>query len=185
MAEVDKQRWDEKHAQDTMPHVPIKFITEYAQLAKGRNALDIACGNGRQSKYLTTLGFEVDALDISSVAIAQLQSIPHINAMEVDFDTYRLKENSYDLIVCTYFLERKLFPQMLEALKPDGIILMETFVDHKDNGRKATNPTFRLKEGELEAYFSQHCELVHMKEWWDIDYQGFKSLKATMVARKL
>jgi len=185
MAEVDKQRWDEKHAQDTMPHVPIKFITEYAQLAKGRNALDIACGNGRHSKYLTTLGFEVDALDISSVAIAQLQSIPHINAMEVDFDTYRLKENSYDLIVCTYFLERKLFPQMLEALKPDGIILMETFVDHKDNGRKATNPTFRLKEGELEAYFSQHCELVHMKEWWDIDYQGFKSLKATMVARKL
>ncbi len=185
MAEVDKQRWDEKHAQDTMPHVPIKFITEYAHLAKGKDALDIACGNGRHSKYLTTLGFEVDALDISSVAIAQLQGIPHINAMEVDFDNYTLKENSYDLIVCTYFLERKLFPQMIEALKSDGIILMETFVDHKDNGRKATNPTFRLKEGELEAYFSQHCELIHMEEWWDIDYQGFKSLKATMVARKL
>ena len=185
MALQDKERWNEKHAQDTMPHEPIKFITEYAQLAKGKDALDIACGNGRHSKYLTTLGFEVDALDISSVAIAQLQGIPHINAMEVDFDTYTLKKNSYDLIVCTYFLERKLFPQMLEALKPDGIILIETFVDHEDNGRKATNPTFRLKKGELEAYFSQHCELVHMEEWWDIDYQGYKSLKATMVARKL
>ena len=184
MAEVDKLRWDEKHAQDTMPHVPIKFITEYAQLAKGKNALDVACGNGRHSKYLTTLGFEVDALDISSVAIEQLQSTLHINAIEVDFDSYTLKKDSYDLIVCTYFLERKLFPQMLEALKPDGVILMETFVVHQDNGRKATNPTFRLKEGELKTYFEKYCELIYIEEWWDIDYQGFKSLKATMVARK-
>ena len=185
MAETDKQRWDEKHAQDTMPHEPIKFITEYAQLAKGKNALDVACGNGRHSKYLVSLGFEVDTLDISSVAIEQLQDTAHINAIEVDFDTYTLKKNSYDLIVCTYFLERKLFPQMLEALKPNGIILMETFVAHEDNGRKATNPSFRLKEGELKMYFEKHCELIYLEEWWDIDYQGFKSLKATMVAKKL
>jgi len=184
MALEDKQRWDEKHTQDTMPHEPIKFITEYAHLAKVGNALDIACGNGRHSKYLTTLGFEVDALDISSVAIAQLQSIEKINAIEVDFDSYTLEKNKYDLIVCTYFLERKLFPQMIEALKPNGIILMETFVHHEENGRKPTHPAFRLKEGELEAYFSQYCELIEMKEWWDIDYQGFKSFKATMVARK-
>jgi len=184
MAIADKRRWDEKHAQDTMPHAPIKFITQYAHLATDKKALDIACGNGRHSKYLASLGFDVDALDISSVAIEQLQGIESIHAIEVDFDSYVLEKNKYDLIVCTYFLERKLFPQMLEALKKDGIILMETFVAHEDNGRKATNPTFRLKEGELEAYFSKSCELVHMEEWWDIDYQGFKSLKATMVARK-
>jgi len=73
---------------------------------------------------------------------------------------------------------------MLESLKPNGIILMETFVHHEENGRKPTHPSFRLKEGEMEAYFSTSCELIHMKEWWDIDYQGFKSFKATMVARK-
>ena len=185
MAQKDKDRWDEKHQQDTMPHEPIKFITEYAHLAQGNQALDIACGNGRHSKYLSSIGFEVDALDISSVAIKQLKSTAHIYAMEVDFDSYTLKKNSYNLIVSTYFLERKLFPQMIEALKPNGIILMETFVAHPDNGRKATNPTFRLKEGELKAYFEKHCELIVMKEWWDIDYQGFNSLKATMVAKKV
>ena len=188
MAIADKQRWDEKHAQDTMPHAPIKFITQYAHLAKGKQALDIACGNGRHSKYLASIGFKVDALDISSVAIEQLKGEPNIEAIEaieVDFDSYALEKNKYDLIVCTYFLERKLFPQMLEALKPEGIILMETFVAHEDNVRKASNPTFRLKVGELEAYFAKSCELRHMKEWWDVDYQGFKSLKATMVARKL
>jgi len=184
MAQADKERWDEKHQQNTMPHEPIAFIKKYASLAVGTHALDIACGNGRHSKHLVTLGFEVDALDISSVAIAQLQNIPHITAIEVDFDTYTLKKNAYDVIVCTYFLERKIFPQMIKALKTNGILLMETFVYDESNGRKASNPTFRLKKGELKEYFSKSCKLLHHEEWWDNDYQGYKTLKASMVAQK-
>jgi len=184
MAQEDKQRWDEKHQANTMPHAPIKLIEEYAHLATGKHALDIACGNGRHSKYLASLGFEVDALDISSVAIAQLQDQAHIHAQEVDFDTYKLKEETYDLIVCTYFLERKLFPQMIKALKPHGILLMETFVHHSDNERTPSNPAFRLNEGELEAFFDHEMELLHIPEWWDKDYQGFQTLKTSMVARK-
>jgi len=184
MAREDKQRWDEKHEQNTMPHEPVKFITDYVHLAKGENALDIACGNGRHSKYLASLGFKVDALDISSVAISSLQGLKNIDAREVDFDTYVLQKSKYDFIICTYFLDRRLFPQMIEALKPDGIILIETFVQHPDNGRKSTNPSFRLKEGELNAYFKNKCELLYIKEWWDIDYQGFDTLKVSMAAKK-
>jgi len=184
VAQADKERWDEKHQQNTMPHEPIKFIKEHSKNAKGTHALDIACGNGRHSKYLVSLGFEVDSLDISSVAIKQLQNIPHIFAKEVDFDHYKLKKNAYDIIVCTYFLERKLFSQMINALKPNGILLIETFVAHDDNGRKASNPTFRLKTGELQEYFSNSCNLLHYEEWWDDDYQGYKTLKASMSAQK-
>ena len=184
MAQEDKQRWDEKHAKNSMPHEPIKLITEYAHLATGKMALDIACGNGRHSKYLASLGFEVDALDISSVAIAQLQDEKNIHAIEVDFDTYTLAKEKYDLIVCTYFLERRLFPQMIAALKPNGILLIETFVHHAQNERTPSNPAFRLNEGELEAYFDHEMELLHIPEWWDRDYQGFKTLKTSMVARK-
>jgi len=75
MAQEDKERWDEKHASNIMPQEPIKLIKEYANLATGKQALDIACGNGRHSKYLASLGFKVNALDISSVAIKQLQGI--------------------------------------------------------------------------------------------------------------
>ena len=183
MAQKDKERWNKKYKEDAMPHEPIGHITHHSHLAKGKQALDIACGNGRHSKYLVSMGFKVDALDISSVAIAQLQNIPNIHAMEVDFDNYTLEKNKYDLIVCTYFLERKLFPQIIEALNTGGILLMETFVTHKDNGKKASNPAFRLQEGELEKYFSKECELLQMKEWWDHDYQGFKTLKASIVAK--
>ena len=184
MALADKERWDEKYQNNKIPDEPIKLITDYAALAPGKQALDIACGMGRHSKYLASLGFEVDALDISSVALEQLKKIPHIYAREVDFDTYTLPKEKYDLIVCTYYLERKLFPQMIEALKPNGIIIFETFLHHPDNERAPSNPAFMLNEGELEATFDEKCELLHIPEYWDEDYLGYKTMKASMVARK-
>jgi len=184
MALEDKERWNEKYQDNKIPDEPVKLIRDYVHLATGKQALDIACGMGRHSKYLASLGFEVDALDISSVAIEQLQGIPHIHAIEVDFDTYTLEKEKYDLIVCTYFLERKLFPQMIDALKPNGIILMETFLHDEDNERVPSNPAFRLNEGELEAYFDEKFELLHIPEFWDVDYLGFKTMKTSMVAKK-
>ncbi|GIU00362.1 SAM-dependent methyltransferase [Sulfurovum sp. TSL6] len=184
MAQEDKARWDDKWQNNPMTDEPIKLVSDYASLAPGLQALDIACGMGRHSKYLASRGFEVDALDISSVAIEELQNIPHIHAKEVDFDTYTLPKEKYDLIVCTYFLERRLFPQMIDALKPNGIILMETFLHHPDNERTASNPAFLLNEGELETTFNTKCELLQLPEFWDQDYRGFKTMKTSMVAKK-
>jgi 2-polyprenyl-3-methyl-5-hydroxy-6-metoxy-1,4-benzoquinol methylase len=187
MAQADKERWDDKYLDKKIAQhlsTPTQLVKDYAHLAKGKQALDIACGIGRHSKYLVSLGFSVDALDISSVAIAQLQGLEHIDAKEVDFDTYTLEKEKYDLIVCTYFLERKLFPQMIAALKTDGIIIFETFVHDEHNENSPSNPTFLLNKGELESYFSKTCKLVHMKEWIDVDYKGNEVMKASMVARK-
>jgi len=184
MSRVDKERWNKKYQDNPIPNEPIKLLKEYAKLAKGKQAIDIACGMGRHSKYLVSLGFKVDALDVSSVAISSLKSLKKIDAIEVDFDNYTLKKEKYDLVVCTYFLERKLFPQMIEALKSNGIILLETFQHHKDNEREPSNPDFMLKEGELKRYFGERCELLKMHSWFDIDYKGTRTMKVSMVARK-
>lgn len=184
MAQADKERWNEKYQDNKIPNEPIELVYKYSNLAEGNQALDIACGMGRHSKYLVSKGFEIDALDISTVAIEQLKGTPHIHAMEVDFDTYILEKEKYDLIVCTYFLERKLFPQMIEALKPKGIILFETFLHHSDNERAPSNLLFKLYSDELEKHFGVACELVRLETWWDVDYTGAKTMKTSMVARK-
>jgi len=184
MALADKERWNEKYEDNKIPQIPLGLISDYSSLARGKKVLDIACGMGRHSKYLASKGFEVHALDISSVAIAQLQGLANIKAEEVDFDNYILAKDAYDMIVCTYFLERKLFAQMIDALKPKGLILIETFLHHPDNERLPSNPAFRLNEGELEAFFDEQCELLHIKEYWDEDYLGYKTMKTAMVARK-
>lgn len=184
MAQEDKERWNEKYQNNPMPDEPIKLVSDYASLAPGKQALDIACGMGRHSKHLASKGFEVDALDISSVAIEQLQNIPNIHAVEVDFDTFTLPKEKYDLIVCTYFLERRLFPQMIEALKPNGIILLETFLHDPGNERAPSNPAFLLSKGELAATFNDKCEILQLPEFWDEDYQGYKTMKTSMVAKR-
>lgn len=187
MALTDKERWNTKYLDKKITqnfNTATKLVKNHARLATGIQALDIACGIGRHSKYLASLGFMVDALDISSVAIAQLQNLDNIHAIEVDFDTYKLEKKKYDLIVCTYFLERKLFPQILSALKVGGIILFETFLEDNNNKKKVSNPTFLLKKKELETYFTKECELICIKEFWDVDYQGHKMMKTSMVAKK-
>jgi len=184
MAQEDKERWNDKYQNNQIPDEPIKLIMNHALLAPGKQALDIACGMGRHSKYLASLGFKTDALDVSSVAIEALQNLPKIHAKEVDFDTYTLPRDTYDLIVCTYFLERRLFPQMIEALKPNGLILLETFIHHEENERIPSNPDFLLQKGELESNFSEKCELLHLEVFSAIDYKGFKTMKTSMVARK-
>ena len=49
MAQEDKERWDEKWQNHPMPDAPIKLVSDYASLAPGLQALDIACGMGRHS----------------------------------------------------------------------------------------------------------------------------------------
>lgn len=185
MAQEDKDKWDAKHLTAPIPDRPIELITNYAKLSSGKQALDIACGMGRHSKYLASKGFEVDALDISSTAIASLQGLKYIHAQEVDFDSYTLDENKYDLIVCTYFLERSLFPQIKKALKVGGIFIYETYLYHPENDKIPSNRTFLLEVNELETTFTDSYELIHMREWWDDDYEGSKTMKASMVAKKL
>ena len=185
MAQTDKEKWDLKYKTAPAPEIPVKFITEYAALSKGKKALDIACGMGRNSKYLASVGFEVDAWDISSVAIDSLKGVAHIHPEEVDLDTAEFPEKTYDLIICTFFLKRELFPKITKALKSGGIFLYETFVYHPDNKNIPTNKSFLLKEGELETAFScREYEILYLREYWDIDMNGGKSLKAQMAAKK-
>ena len=184
MAQEDKKRWNKKYRNNPIRDRPVTLITEYAELATGRQALDIACGMGRNSKYLASLGFEVDALDISSVAIGALSGISHVHPKEVDFDHYELPKNHYNLIICTYFLKRELFEQITEALVEGGLFLFETFLYHPENEKAPSNPAFLLNEGELEIVFDHEYEILHLREYWDRDGQGNKTMKAAMVAKK-
>ncbi len=184
MAVEDKQKWDKKYQNNPVSNTSIKLITDFAKLATGIKALDIACGMGRHSKYLSSEGFDVDALDISSVAIESLQNIPHIHPQEVDFDTYTFKKDHYDLIICTFFLKRELFLQMIDALNEGGILIYETFVYHPDNQQVLSQRSFLLEEGELENVFKDNLDLIESREYWDKTMEGFKMRKASIVGKK-
>ena len=94
----------------------------------GRRALDIACGDGRNAAYLARLGFEVDAVDISDVAIDALQAAatdpasPYTRSDSISSGN-SLPGSDYEVIVQLNYLQRSLFEPLARALTPGGILI--------------------------------------------------------------
>jgi SAM-dependent methyltransferase len=185
MAIEDRKRWDKKYRNNhPIPTKIANVVEKYYKFANGTKALDIACGTGRNAKFLAKHGFHVDALDISPVGLEALKGIENITIEEVDFDNYTLKENTYNLIVCTYYLNRLLFPQIEKALKINGIFIFETFMHHPDNTKVPSNRTFLLEEGELEKVFSEKYDILYLDNFMDNINCAERAMKASIVIRK-
>ena len=100
-------------------------------LKKGK-ALDLAMGEGRNGVYLATKGFNVTGFDISEKGLEKAHALAAKNNVKiktqvVDLETVELEPNSYDLIICTYYMNRGLFKKFYDALKPEGMVLVETY----------------------------------------------------------
>jgi len=151
----DKSRWDSKY--DTETYIfgvtPIPFLVENLSLLPKGRTLDIAMGEGRHGVYLAAKGFDVLGLDISEKGLQKAHQLARdqnttIETRVVDLETHTLKKNTYDLIVCTYYMQRDLFRQFKDALKPGGMALVETYnVDHLKYSE--FNPKWLLQTNEL------------------------------------
>lgn len=182
MNQQDRERWNNKYLQGfESDKNPSKLLIEFIHLSKKGKALDIAAGLGRNSLFLAENGFIVDAVDISDVAIEKLKTLhKNINPIHADLKTFRPSENSYDLIINFNFLERSLFPYIKDALKKDGVLIFETFLE---GSPAKTNKDFLLRKNELlhsflslEILFYQEKQVITCKE--EIAY------KAQLVAIK-
>jgi len=160
--EKDKTRWDGKY--DTETYIfgkkPIPFLVENLHLLPRGKTLDIAMGEGRNGVYLATEGFDVLGLDISETGLQKAHRLAKaqntkIETRVVDLENYTLEKNAYDLIICTYYMQRDLFPQFMEALKPGGMALVETYnMDYLKYAR--FNPKWLLKTNELLEIFKDY-----------------------------
>ena len=180
---TDKERWNKRHVEKPMRHNVEPILEKYIDLANTGKALDIACGIGRNTHFMSENGFEVDAVDISDYALSQVKDDPQINKIETDLDTYNLEVNSYDLITNINFLSRRLHPQIKDALKSGGILVYETFIVAHGDFNNPANPEFLLRNNELLHAFIG-LDIIYYKEKDDINLRGEKTRVASLVARK-
>ncbi len=158
----DKGRWDSKYDQEKyiFGKNPVSFLKDNVHLLPKGKALDLAMGEGRNGVYLATEGFDVKGVDISAKGLEKAHRLAEefsvsIITEVVDLESVQLEENAYDVILCMYYMQRDLVPQIKKALKPGGMAVVETYnVDYlKYSG---FNPKYLLKTNELLQWFNDY-----------------------------
>lgn len=161
MTNERQQHWDEKWSQKRNGASAVcHWLVKYQDQLAGGQALDVACGLGQNAIWLAQRGFEVDAADISPVALARAQveaerAGVQINFIQTDLNNAIWPVNTYNVIVVRRFLERSLWPVLRQALAPGGWLFYETFNQRKHITQRDFPDAFLLEDGELTQAFSR------------------------------
>ncbi len=176
----DRKRWNERYISQKFPEEPSEIVKRFYKLASPGKALDIASGTGRNAVFLQEKGFEVDAVDISDVALKILkEKNSSINTINMDLDYADLPKDTYQLVLNINFLNRKLIPKIKDSLKKGGVIIFETFMLNSN----AKTKDFYLRENELIQLFLDF-HIIYYQEFNTKKHDGSDAKKASLVAIK-
>ncbi|WP_373887848.1 class I SAM-dependent methyltransferase [Massilia sp. BSC265] len=136
-----------------MMNLPVSpWVARFASLAKPGEALDLACGSGRHTRLLAARGMQVLALDrnpelLGPLAGRNVATLQH--DLEAEGAVWPFEPGRFALVVVTNYLYRPLFAQLAASLRPDGILIYETFAQGNQIYGKPSNPDFLLAPEEL------------------------------------
>lgn len=184
MSRSDRDKWNARYrdgAYAGRDH-PSPLVAEYApdiaatQHKKRRDAdgeplraLDLACGAGRNALYLATLGYAVDALDISAEALRRGQQQARRRRLPVSWIEHDLDRGlpralgRYDFIVIIRYLDLSLVTAAADRLLPGGYLLCEAHLETDEAVIGPRDPNFRARRGEMRAA----VPTLHCLEYWE------------------
>lgn len=181
MAEIDRLRWNDRYTSNDAPaaRTANRWLLGYAPVidelhATIRNAgekpaaLDVACGAGGTLLWLAQRGWQVMGVDLSDAALAQVAERFQTAGCRAggtlvcaDLDVWRPEPASFDLVCSFFFLDRALWPSLRQAVKPGGLLALQTYNQERLLTRPTANPAYLLQPGELLAQVqSEHWEIL-------------------------
>ncbi len=185
-----RDKWNARYGESVTDVQAAQVLLQNQHLLpdSGR-ALDLACGRGANAIVLANHGLQVDALDISDVAIDALAELAAARGLDVHAQLRDVEKNPpevarYDVVVVSYFLHRPLFPALIESLRPGGLMFYQTFTQSRVSERGPGSDNYRLADQELLQLLSGMQLLVYREEGLVGDCsQGFRD-EAMYVGRK-
>jgi SAM-dependent methyltransferase len=138
------------------------LIDNQSYLPEKGLALDIGMGLGYNAKLLVEHGLSVIGVDFSSIALKKAKvNFPDLQLLLAKLPDIHFVNNSFDLILNFWFLERKLFPMIKSFMKPGGVLVFETMRSDPEIETRNINPGYLLQPGELQAVFSDWDILIY------------------------
>lgn len=175
-----KTQWDEKYSRPTFifGKSPAAFLAEnYQYIPYEGTVLDMGMGEGRNAVFLAQKGYKVTGIDISSVAVKKAYLLAQefgvkIKGVVASLKEYKIQPNSFDAIVCFYYVDKSLVEKIKTWLKPGGVLIYEAFTvrEKAKKKRQSSDDENYLREQELLRLFSgmrvlKYEEPLHEKEF--------------------
>ncbi|MDP9160952.1 MAG: class I SAM-dependent methyltransferase [Acidobacteriota bacterium] len=175
MSENERESWNRRYRDGShLSLVPDPFLAEafneFIQpiFPDGGKAVDLAGGIGRHSIWLAERAWTVTLMDISEAGLAKAQESVGPQAGKIKFEIadatkFRAREH-YDLVAVFFYLEREIFPELVKALSPGGLIVYKTYTHlHPQFGSGPSHPMHLLQENELLRSFAE-LKILHYNE---------------------
>ena len=155
--------WDKRYSEEQFAYGnrPNEFFKEQIEKIKPGTALFLGEGEGRNSVYAATLGWQVDAVDFSTSAKEKALRLAEENKVKInytvaDLESYQFLKSKYDVVVMIFLhlpkeLNIKIFSNAISALKSGGKLIIETFSKNQINNSSGgpKDPELLFSEEEL------------------------------------
>lgn len=129
---------------------PSAWLQRFAPLVKaGGTVLDVACGSGRNLRWLAGRGFVVTGVDRDAAALEALRGVAQTVVADIEGGAWPLPGRRFDAVVVANYLWRPLWPTLLGAVADGGVYIHETFAVGQQLIGKPSRPDFLLANGEL------------------------------------
>jgi SAM-dependent methyltransferase len=165
----ERERWNRKYGEVVACTEPrtapdpflVRTFSEFVLPAfpKGGSALDVAGGAGRHAIWLAKQGWQVTMIDISEAGVEQARQsagpvASHIHFVVDDLTRFKAAQmqfaNAFDVVMVFFYLERKIFAEILKVLRPGGLLIYKTYTSPQAKLlRGPKNPEHLLKPNEL------------------------------------
>lgn len=114
------------------------LASQRALFEPGKRALAVADGEGRNSVWLARQGLDVDAFDLSPVAVEKARKLAQQGGVNVNYhvsdcEAWTWEAATYDYVVAIFIqfadpvMRPLLFANMVRALKPGGYLLLQGY----------------------------------------------------------
>lgn len=138
-----------------------EWVRQWAPLIRpGGEVLDVACGAGRHSRLLASLGHEVVAVDRDTGLFPEPPAGVTLVSADLENQAWPFQGRRFDAVVVTNYLHRPLLPTLVGSLEPGGVLVYETFALGNERFGRPSNPDFLLTPGELLDAVRGHLRVV-------------------------
>jgi SAM-dependent methyltransferase len=152
---------------------PTHFLESIVDQLPVGQALDLACGSGRDSVFLASIGFRTmgwdhlpDAIEMAGGLAGRYLEDPSMCQWKVCDLEQPLLLGEYDLVTCFLFLNRDVIRQVPNLVKQGGSFVMETFTTvHRDATGKPRREHFALRPGELPSLLPEFEIQLYVEDW--------------------